>query len=492
MSLVRSRLAKLGVIALVALLSGCRSVGVQREGSPALNAVAESPRFDEVRRLLLDQLKDPKVTPEDDTRIRTIDLDAILERVEQTNPTIATAEEAVRGAVAERTLARSMFLPHLTAGANYRWHSGKLMNATGLLVDSDLHSWYVGAGAEGRGAGTIVVPGVRCYFHLGDLFLEPQVAELRVASRTQQFEAVADAIDLETATAYWALATAQGRVLAWRKNQTELNGLVDLARSLVKAGQGREGDTQRVIAELRLSELEMNKAIEDRDVAAADLSRLLSLDAFPRTREVLVSSPLAVDAALSLSELIDEAVRHRPELRARQAESALAQVRVRQETVRPWLPTVSLGFSAGGYGGGRDNPPATSAPLQPRTDLDLVAVWNLRNLGLGQRAHRREAESHVRQTQFDERAELDDIRRQVAEAHAAVQAKSEEIVVVKRRLEALADGYRRDVERARNLQIRPIELLDSLAQLASARVELIRAVNGHSLAQFQLALAVGR
>ena len=116
------RLATLTAIAnailLAASLSGCRSVGVQREAPPtSLNAAAESPRFDEIRRLLLEQLEDPKARPDEDPRAQTVDLDAILERVEQTNPIIAMAEEAIRGAEAERTLASAINILSFAAEA---------------------------------------------------------------------------------------------------------------------------------------------------------------------------------------------------------------------------------------------------------------------------------------------------------------------------------------------------------------------------------------
>ena len=47
--------------------------------------------------------------------------------------------------------------------------------------------------------------------------------------------------------------------------------------------------------------------------------------------------------------LVEQAVRQRPEVTSRSAEIGAAEYRLRNERVRPWLPTISAGYSGGAY-----------------------------------------------------------------------------------------------------------------------------------------------
>ena len=53
-------------------------------------------------------------------------------------------------------------------------------------------------------------------------------------------------------------------------------------------------------------------------------------------------------------------------------------------------------------------------------------------------------------------------------------------------------AFQEDLKRARNLEAWPIEVLNSLDLLDSARQDLIRALVGYDEAQFQLFVALGR
>ena len=87
-----------------------------------------------------------------------------------------------------------------------------------------------------------------------------------------------------------------------------------------------------------------------------------------------------VDVRQNLEELLLMARGARPEMAALNAEIARKEIQVRQERTRPLFPTVSLGFSAGSFGGGT-NP--AFGQFGGRTDIDLIAYWELQNLGMG-------------------------------------------------------------------------------------------------------------
>ena len=121
----------------------------------------------------------------------------------------------------------------------------------------------------------------------------------------------------------------------------------------------------------------------------------------------------------------------------------------------------------------------------------MLAVWNVQNLGLGNRALVRRAGAlvGVAVAEYDRAVNL--VRREVAEALAAAQAAALQIGQARSAVSIAEEGFRLESERIRQGQGRPIEVLDSFNQLLDARQELVRAVVAFDVAQFRLFVAVG-
>ena len=105
----------------------------------------------------------------------------------------------------------------------------------------------------------------------------------------------------------------------------------------------------------------------------------------------------------------------RPEVVAQAAEIARKQVQVRQERLRPFLPTLAVDFSDGVFGGGTNR--ADLVPVHPqfgrfanRTDFDVMAWWTLANLGLGNRAVQKERRAEQVQAVFEQDRIIDVMR----------------------------------------------------------------------------------
>src|SRR5205823_3767295 len=116
-------------------------------------------------------------------------------------------------------------------------------------------------------------------------------------------------------------------------------------------------------------------------VASAELARLLSADPAVRLHTPGGPLPLArlVDPGVGLEALVQVAIRNRPEVAARAADVGLFATRLRQEQVRPFVPLVSIGFSAGTFGGGGSGTQPRFGHFDGRTDFDALAVWRLDN-----------------------------------------------------------------------------------------------------------------
>jgi outer membrane protein TolC len=423
-----------------------------------------------------------------------IDLETAWALAGVQNPTIAIAREAVRESLALQLQARALLLPTLNAGTNYHSHAGNLQASSGLIRQVDSQDLYVGAGARALAAETVPIPGVRLFAHLGDAIYEPLAARRRVAVRHFEEAAAENAVLLEVAVRYLDLVGAEALLEAIHQSEAELGEVVRLTAAQARAGQGRAGDAGRALSQALLLHTEGQRAEGDVAVASARLAALLSLDPAVRLRTVGGPVPqIRLEGpADRLEPLVQTAVLNRPELRAREAAIAMRQARRRQEQIRPLLPLLSVGYSAGGFGGGSNLVDTRFGHFSARTDFDAFAVWTLQNFGLGNLALQRERAAEVREA-FAERLEtLDQVRREVADAYALSAARRRQADVAEREMRTARDGYRRDLLRARHLQGHPIELIDSVNLLAAARQERVRAVIGYDQAQFRLFVALGQ
>jgi hypothetical protein len=116
---------------------------------------------------------------------QSVDFFAALQLAEAQNPNIGLSRQAIQEALAQQLQARSMMLPSVRAGGNYRSHQGVLQTSSGKMVDVDSSSLYLGNGALAEAAGTTVIPGVQVFGHVGDGIFEPLAArQLVVPTRS--------------------------------------------------------------------------------------------------------------------------------------------------------------------------------------------------------------------------------------------------------------------------------------------------------------------
>ena len=424
---------------------------------------------------------------------RAIDLAGVLRLADGSNPTIALGDEIVQSNLAEQTLARALLYPTLNVGATLSVHRGAYMNGSGEVIDVNRQSLYFGAGADVRGAGPIGVPGVRIIGNLGEAYYAPRIAEQRVLG--SRFDAIAlrNRVLLDVARAYLALTSAEARLLAYRQSQAEIDEVARITANFARLGQGRESDAERAATDRLLLETDAVDAENDIVAWSAELSRLTRSDPTFRLRPPPGTPPIfrLVDETTPLDGLIESALAQRPELAARAAEVAMNESRLRQERVRPFLPTISIGYSAGDMGGGSNMVPYRFSHFSSRTDLDVMAVWTLRNLGIGNRADQNAARAQIGQAEALRSAAIDGVRSEVAEAQVKANAERTTMTIAQRRAGTAQQGYRQDFERTKNGEGRPIETLTSLRSLSEARQALVTAMSRFSQAQFELYVAIG-
>lgn len=431
--------------------------------------------------------------------VATIDLAQALRLAGVDNPSINLARETIQEALAIQLGARVLLLPNLNAGANYHYNNGPVQASFGQIIPVADQVLYAGLGAGAVGATGVAIPGVWLFSSLTDAIYEPQAARELVTERRSDAVAVNNAILGDVAVAYLRLVGSEARLDVLRRGDVEGAEVVRLTRDFAQSGQGRPSDSDRARSFNLLVERERQAALEEVAVASAQLCRLLNLDPSIqlRTPHPVIEPFQLIPEDSDPESLVAIAMQARPELISSFAAIREAQVRVRQEKVRPLLPTISVGVSAAAYSGASDLATGRFVPFTGRTDIDAMAVWNLRNLGFGNHARVRETTAVMSQALAEYEAAKSRVRREVLDALAEARSAAAQLDLARSAVANASDSYQLDLQRIKGGQgmgpnsPRPIELLDSFNNILQAREELVTAVIGYDTAQFRLFVAVG-
>ena len=296
---------------------------------------------------------------------------------------IAAAQASVQVAEAELAKANVLWLPSFNLGTGYYRHDGATQGQSGNLYINSKDDFFAGAGLTAR-------------VSAADALFEPLSARQVLRSREIDVQTARNDALLATAEAYFNVQQARGRLAATR-DVVEKGLALSKAIDVMIAGLARQTDLHRAKALLATAEDDTTTAREQWGLASADLTRVLRLDPAaivvplepPNLRVTLISPQVPVD------DLIPIGLTARPELASQQALVQAALVRIRQERMRPLVPSLILQGSPGPSGpggylmGGVFASGANGAgnPSLARDDVSVGFVFGaLRTLGFGNRA----------------------------------------------------------------------------------------------------------
>lgn len=434
------------------------------------------------------------------TNVAELNLPQVLHVAGGQSWTVLLAYERIREARAKYDEARVMWLPSINAGVGYTKHDGQIQDTRGDVIDVSRNSLFVGGGGVIRDAPTAAGSGgpARMFIDLSlaDAIFQPRSARnLMDATRAGHHATFNDTL-LAAALAYYDVAAAQQQRKLAKLNLGLTEELLKLTKAFQVGGKGNRADVSRVDVEVERRKQDVVEAQLAEQIASAELTRLLRINTASAAEGATVTATdgdfLPVDFIspdLPLNELVSQAVSCRPEMTQNYYAMESAREKMNAEKWRPFIPSLHLGVSAGGFGGGQGD---RLDALDGRADVDVLAIWQVRNLGLGVAAARRRERSRYTQSQYAYYRQRDRIVAEVSKAYSQVKASQSRLSIASSREKKANSTHADSMKRIKGFQGIPLEALQALQQLVSARRELLNATIAYNQAQLMLLRAVGR
>jgi outer membrane protein TolC len=436
--------------------------------------------------------------------VQPIDLANVLRLAGARDLDIATARQQVLQSFGDLDQARGLWLPSLFTGPTYYRLDGKVQAINGQIQTVDRGSLFLGTTASlansfpaaPPGSGFPPLNGLSGVLRFSDAIYGTQTARRVIAANEAGVQVATNNALLAATEAYFDLQLAAGTLAIAREAAGNAEVLTGITETYARSGAGLEADHRRILTELRSRRRSIRLAVGEFEIASANLVRPLVLDPHivvaPVEPAETVIRLVADDVALD--DLICRGLLNRPELaRARELVQA-AVLRFKQARLRPFVPSLAMTYSGGGFGGGTGS---SFGNFNTRGDAALSLFWELNGLGLGDRGHIRIAEAQ-RHT-----ADIDLVRVQAQVANDVVAAYKARLAAA----DAMDDAREAVTQAIESLELnltnirrgfglpgatRPIEVLQPIQALAQARADYLAAVLAYDRAQFRLYRAIGQ
>lgn len=424
-----------------------------------------------------------------------INLASVLQLAGAENWQIHLAAERVNEAEINLDAAQAAWLPSLIGGFGYTKHDGKLQQTTGEVIDVSRNSVFVGGGARsgefpaagGSGGPARLAIGLS----LTDALYRPLVARQLVSAEEFRQSATHNDTLMQAALAYYDLIFAAGHQENLRTHDLPAaRKLLQQTEAFVGAGRGSKADVTRVRAEVTQREQNLLEAEASARSAGAELARILQLD--PQTSLfALEDRPTQIEmfeSSAQASDLVALAINSRPELGEHYFLVEAGDAAADRERWRPFLPNVNLTASAGGFGGGVND---SVQNFDGRSDFDILAVWQLDNLGLGNLASQQRQQSRHQQSLYRYHQVRDQVVTEVTQTYHQTRSQRRQIELAESQMRDALETFEQSAVRIRALAGLPLEALQAVQIVATARENLLRAIVRYNQSQFRLMRAVG-
>jgi outer membrane protein TolC len=417
---------------------------------------------------------------------------------------IALASERIRLAVAQLDRACVLWLPTIYLGADYYRHDGQIQDVAGKVFGTSKQALMVGAAPY-------------AVFAVTDAIFGPLAARQTVQAREAALQTARNDSLLAVAEAYFNVQQARGELAGAIDAARRADDVVRRTEKLAAGGEGilADVDVSRARTEFDRRDQAVDSARERWRTASAELARALRLDPAalvepledPHLQVTLVGVDTSVD------DLIPLALTRRPELAAQQALVQATLVRLKQEQLRPLIPSVLLRgastnpagtLAVGTFGGGLNS---GLSNFSARSDFDVQVLWEFQNLGFGNVARVREQRAENELAVLELFRVQDRVAKEVAEAYAQTQSAAARVVKAERGLKNAVESAEKNFaglgqtktaggavpgSKVTLMVIRPQEVVAAVQALALAYGDYYGAVADFNRGEFRLYRALGQ
>lgn len=407
-----------------------------------------------------------------------IDLPAALRLAGARNLDIQIARERLNEARANHQGAVEQFFPWVSPGVGYHRRDGLAQAVpSGIVTNADFQSYSPGATLSAEMA-------------LGDAIYNALAARQLVKASDQALESQRQGTILNAAQGYFDLAKAQALVEVARQAVDTSAGYQQQLHAAVGAGIAFRGDELRVQTQTERYQITARQAIEQQRLVAASLAQVLHLD--PSVELIPQDGGLSALTIYStnapLAELIQQALRRRPELKEGQALISAARTARKGATYGPLIPSLGAQVFAGGLGGGPDHGPSNFGAEQ---DYLLSAMWRvgpggLLDFGRMDATKAREASAELTQAKLQ-----DAVTAEVVSNLARMQSLADQITLSEKNLATASETLRLTRQRKQFGVGVVLEDIQAQQDLVRARSDYVTALAEFNKAQYGLGRAVG-
>ena len=436
--------------------------------------------------------------PEPTDRALPINLATAL-RLAGARPLIISAAEAsVQVAAEQFAKAKVLWLPSIYTGAGYYRHDGGTQGQSGNFYDNTKEQFFAGAGATVK-------------FAAADAIYTPLAARQTLRSRELDVQTARNDVLFTVAQSYFNVQQARG-LLAGAQDVIEKSNAVSEKVKILEPAAVRATDLHRALAQMAEFQEAVSLAREQWRITSVDLTQVLRLDPSativpfepPHLRVTLVPPQESVDV------LIPIGLVNRPELASQQALVQAALIRIKQERMRPLIPSLLVqggaspvapgGYLMGGVFASGVN--SQGNPTESRDDISVQLLWGLDNLGFGNRALVRERRAEQQQLVIEFTRIQDMVAAEISRAHAQLASAANRVTIAERGLNEAQLTYAGSMEElgkttsVSNVVValvirRAFEVVDALRSLSRAYESYFNSVADYNRAQFRLYRALG-
>lgn len=285
--------------------------------------------------------------------------------------------------------------------------------------------------------------------------------------------------------AYFALHAARAQVLAYQQQETSLSASLDAVTLRLQTGLVSRADQLR--ARAALAEAEIARSTAERNVDKAEVALKLAAG-IPQSTQLkldwVLPTTTAPEANLALADLLDEALRQRPDLQALQASSAAARADAERARAARW-PSLNLSGNTARTSFLEDRATSTTYSVGLTLNVPIFDGGRLRGLA-------RAAERDAQRIEAQQDVYANTVTREVADAFYDARNAQAQQSRIADLLASATESAQAAEARYRNGVGSLLELLTAQADLARARQTAAQSESDWLAAYSRLSYALGR